>query len=51
MPIRVYNTLTQSKDEFRTVVVPYADGLRYLELARADGRPDVLGAILKPRAK
>jgi predicted metalloprotease with PDZ domain len=43
--------LLEDGDEFRTVVVPYADGLRYLELARADGRPDVLGAILKPRAK
>jgi predicted metalloprotease with PDZ domain len=43
--------LLEDGDEFRTVVVPYADGLRYLELARVDGRPDVLGAILKPRAK
>lgn len=43
--------LLEDGDEFRTVVVPYADGLRYLELARIDGRPDVLGDILKPRGK
>jgi hypothetical protein len=43
--------LLEDGDEFRTVVVPYAEGLRYLELARVDGKPDVLGDILKPRAK
>jgi hypothetical protein len=32
-------------------VVPYADGLRYLELERVATRPDVLGDILKPRTK
>lgn len=43
--------LLEDGDEFRTVVVPYAEGLRYLELARVEGKPDVLGDILKPRAK
>ena len=37
-------------EQFRTVTVDYADGLRYLELVRQPERPDVLGAILKPVA-
>jgi predicted metalloprotease with PDZ domain len=37
-------------DQFRTVTVEYADGLRYLELVRNPERPDVLGEILKPIA-
>jgi hypothetical protein len=41
----------QSGDEFRTVVVPYAEGLRYLELVRVESKPDLPGEILKPRAK
>ena len=32
-------------EQFRTVTVDYADGLRYLELVRQPERPDVLGAI------
>jgi predicted metalloprotease with PDZ domain len=43
--------LLEDGEEFRTVVVPYADGLRYLELERVSTWPDVLGEILKPRAK
>jgi predicted metalloprotease with PDZ domain len=43
--------LIEDGEEFRTVVVPYADGLRYLELERVSTRPDVLGEILKPRTK
>jgi predicted metalloprotease with PDZ domain len=43
--------LLEDGEDFRTVVVPYAEGLRYLELTRAGGTPDVLGDILKPRAK
>jgi hypothetical protein len=35
-------------EQFRTVTVPYADGLRYLELVRNHERPDVLSEILKP---
>jgi predicted metalloprotease with PDZ domain len=37
-------------EQFRTVTVEYADGLRYLELVRNRERPDVLGAILNPVA-
>jgi predicted metalloprotease with PDZ domain len=37
-------------EQFRTVTVEYADGLRYLELVRHQEQPDVLGEILKPVA-
>jgi hypothetical protein len=37
-------------EQFRTVTVEYADGLRYLELVRNREQPDVLGEILKPVA-
>jgi len=37
-------------EQFRTVTVEYADGLRYLELVRNQERQDVLGEILKPVA-
>jgi predicted metalloprotease with PDZ domain len=43
--------LIEDGEDFRTVAVPYADGLRYLELERVSTRPDVLGEILKPRTK
>jgi predicted metalloprotease with PDZ domain len=43
--------LVEEGDEFRTITVPYAEGLRYLELIRVEGKPDVLGEILKPRVK
>ena len=43
--------LIEDGEDFRTVVVPYADGLRYLELERVSTKPDVLGEILKPRTK
>jgi len=43
--------LIEDGEDFRTIVVPYADGLRYLELEHVTARPDVLGEILKPRAK
>jgi predicted metalloprotease with PDZ domain len=43
--------LLEDGDDLRTVTVPYAEGLRYLELVRVDGRPDVLGQILQPRTK
>ena len=43
--------LLEEGDEFRTITIPYSDGLRYLELIRAEGKPDVLGEILKPRTK
>jgi predicted metalloprotease with PDZ domain len=37
-------------EQFRTVTVEYADGLRYLELVRNPERPDILGEILKSAA-
>ncbi|HEY4262360.1 MAG TPA: hypothetical protein VGM98_19520, partial [Schlesneria sp.] len=43
--------LLEEGDEFRTITVPYAEGLRYLEMVRIDGKPDVLGEIVKPRTK
>ncbi len=43
--------LIEEGDEFRTIAIPYASGLRYLELIRIDGKPDVLGNILKPLTK
>jgi predicted metalloprotease with PDZ domain len=48
---RTVELLMEDGEDFRTVVVPYADGLRYLELERVSTRPDVLGEILKPRTK
>ena len=38
-------------DVFRTVVLPYADGPRYLELTRTPEHSDSLAAILKPVTK
>ncbi len=35
-------------ENFRTIVLDYADGPRYLELVRDTGKPDVLAEILKP---
>ncbi len=43
--------LLEDGEDFRTVTIPYADGLRYLELSRVATQPDVLGEILKPRTK
>jgi predicted metalloprotease with PDZ domain len=43
--------LLEDGEDLRSVVVPYDGGLRYLELARVEGKRDVLGDILKPRAK
>ena len=43
--------LVEAGDEFRTITIPYANGLRYLELVRIDNKPDVLGNILKPLSK
>jgi len=37
-------------ERFRTVVLNYADGPRYLELVRDESKPDILAEILKPRA-
>jgi predicted metalloprotease with PDZ domain len=48
---RKVELLIEDGEEFRTIVVPYADGLRYLDLERVSAKPDVLGEILKPRTK
>ncbi|HXY34200.1 MAG TPA: hypothetical protein VEI07_08235, partial [Planctomycetaceae bacterium] len=37
-------------EQFRTLTVEYADGMRYLELVRNADRPDLLAEILKPVA-
>jgi predicted metalloprotease with PDZ domain len=47
---RAVEFLVEDGDGVRTVRVPYADGLRFLGLVRDEARPDVLGAILGPRA-
>lgn len=43
--------LIEDGDEFRTVSVSYEGGLRYLELSRVEGKPDVLSEIIKSRTK
>ena len=35
-------------EDFRTVVLDYADGPRYLVLVRDESKPDLLAEILKP---
>jgi predicted metalloprotease with PDZ domain len=40
--------LLLDRDEFRTIILDYADGPRYLELVRDTSKPDLLDAILKP---
>jgi predicted metalloprotease with PDZ domain len=35
-------------EDFRTIVLEYADGPRYLELVRDTAKPDLLAEILKP---
>jgi predicted metalloprotease with PDZ domain len=37
-------------EDFRTIVLNYSGGLRYLELVRDNSKPDVLAEILKPIA-
>lgn len=43
--------LVEDGEDFRTISIPYSDGLRYLDLERLSGKPDVLVEILKPRTK
>lgn len=38
-------------DEFRTLSIPYHDGLRYPRLERIEGTPDRLSDILSPRRR
>jgi len=41
--------MIEDGEELRTINVPYADGLRYLDLERVSGKADVLSEILKAR--
>lgn len=43
--------LIEDGDSFKTLVVPYAEGVRYFDMARVEGKPDLLAEILKPKAK
>jgi predicted metalloprotease with PDZ domain len=48
--LRRIELLLVEGEEFRTVMLDYADGPRYLELVRDPSKPDVLAEILKPVA-
>jgi hypothetical protein len=37
-------------DRFRTIIIDYADGPKYLELVRDESKPDLLSDIMKPIA-
>ncbi len=43
--------LAESGDFFKTHALEYAGGARYPRLERAEGTPDVLSAVVKPKAK
>jgi predicted metalloprotease with PDZ domain len=47
--LRKITLLSLEGDRFRTIVLDYADGPRYLELVRDEAKPDLLAEILKPR--
>ena len=49
--VRKIELLLIEGERFRTIVLNYADGPRYLELVRDESKPDILAEILKPRAK
>jgi predicted metalloprotease with PDZ domain len=42
--------LLENQEAFRTVTLDYAGGNKYPRLERDEGKPDLLGEILKPRA-
>lgn len=42
--------LVRNQDRFRTVRIEYREGLRYPHLVPIEGRVDMLGAIMAPRA-
>ena len=46
--LRKIELLLLEGEEFRTVVLDYADGPRYLVLVRDESKPDLLAEILKP---
>ncbi|HET7840214.1 MAG TPA: hypothetical protein VFM21_01345, partial [Terriglobia bacterium] len=43
--------LVLNDEYYKTVAVDYHGGERYPHLARQEGKPDVLGDIMKPLAK
>jgi predicted metalloprotease with PDZ domain len=45
---RKIDLLLLEGDRFRTIVLDYADGPKYLTLARDESKPDLLAQILKP---
>jgi predicted metalloprotease with PDZ domain len=47
--LRKIELLLLEGEEFRTVVLGYADGPRYLVLVRDESKPDLLAEILKPK--
>ena len=47
---RKIDLLLLEGDRFRTIVLDYADGPKYLELVRDESKPDLLAEILKPIA-
>jgi predicted metalloprotease with PDZ domain len=46
--LRKIELLLLEGEEFRTVVLDYADGPRYLVMVRDESKPDLLAEILKP---
>jgi predicted metalloprotease with PDZ domain len=48
--VRKIELLLIEGERFRTIVLNYADGPRYLELVRDESKPDILAEVLKPRA-
>jgi hypothetical protein len=46
--LRKIELLLLDGEDFRTVVIDYADGPRYLTLVRDESKPDLLSEILKP---
>ena len=47
---RKIELLLLEDDRFRTVVLDYAEGPKYVELVRDDSKPNLLAEILKPIA-
>jgi hypothetical protein len=47
---RPIELLVRRDDRYSTVRIEYREGPRYPHLERVDGRPDRLGASLRPRA-
>jgi predicted metalloprotease with PDZ domain len=46
--LRKVELLLIEGDRFRTIILNYTDGPRYLELVRDSSKPDILAEVLKP---